>query len=85
MTVWLMNGVSFVAPGLISNNTVSDTNWKIRVVLDVDGDGKVDFIWHHQISGLLAVWFMDGVTFLSGRLLYPSRVADTGWQIVAAR
>jgi hypothetical protein len=28
---------------------------------------------------------MDGTTFLSGRLLYPSRVADTGWQIVAAR
>jgi glucose/arabinose dehydrogenase len=85
MAVWLMNGVTFVAPGVISNNTVSDTNWKIKAVVDVDGDGNVDFIWHHQVSGLLAVWFMDGTTFLSGRLLYPSRVADVGWQVVAAR
>jgi phosphatidylserine/phosphatidylglycerophosphate/cardiolipin synthase-like enzyme len=85
MAVWLMNGVTFVAPGVISNNTVTDTAWKIEAALDVNGDGKADLIWQHQTSGMLAVWFMDRLRFLSSRLLTPSHVADTGWQIVAAR
>jgi hypothetical protein len=85
MTVWLMNGASFVSAGLFSNNTVADTAWKIKAALDVNGDAKADLIWQHQTSGLLAVWFMDRLRFVSGRQLTPAQVTDTGWQIVAAR
>jgi glucose/arabinose dehydrogenase len=85
MTVWLMNGTTFVGQGLISPNIVPDTNWEIKVVLDVDGNGTPDFIWHHQTTGSLVVWFMNGTTLLSTRSLTPPRVPDIGWQIVAPR
>jgi subtilisin family serine protease len=85
MTAWLMNGTTFVGQGLISPNTVSDTNWKIKVVLDVDGNGTPDFIWHHQTTGSLVVWFMNGTTLLSTRSLTPPLVPDIGWQIAGPR
>jgi hypothetical protein len=85
MTTWLMNGTAFAQAGLISPNTVSDTNWKIKAAVDVDGNGSPDFLWHHQISGALVVWFMDGTTYLSGQTLTPAAVSDVGWQIAAPR
>jgi hypothetical protein len=85
ITVWLMDGAAFVAPGLLSVNTVADTNWKIRIVVDVDGNARPDFIWHHQTTGQLVVWFMNGTTFLFGYGLTPGTVSDTGWQLVAPR
>lgn len=85
ITVWLMDGASYIGTGLLSTNTVSDLNWKIEAVVDIDGDGHADLLFRHQVSGLLAVWFMNGTTYVSGRLLTPSRVPDTGWHIVAVR
>ena len=32
---------------------------------DFNGDGKADILWRHT-SGSVAVWLMDGATFLSG-------------------
>jgi hypothetical protein len=85
MVIWMMDGTSFSHAGLISVNTVADTNWKIKAVVDTEGNGSPDFIWHHQVSGALVVWLMDGATYMSGQPLNPGRVGDVGWQIVAGR
>jgi hypothetical protein len=71
---------------LFSPGQVSDTNWKIRAVTDLNGDGKLDLVWQNQTAGFLAVWFMNGTTRIGdGVFLSPSSVADTGWQIVGPR
>lgn len=81
-TVWIMNGGSFVRAGLLSNNSVSDTGWAIRVVADIDNDGHVDFVWQHETAGLVVVWLMNGLTLVRGVDL--AQVSDTSWRIVAA-
>jgi hypothetical protein len=84
MTVWLMNGTTFIGPGLLNQNTVSDTNWEIRSIADLNADGWPDLVWQHRTEGLIAVWYMNGLNLQSSRLLTPSRVADTNWKIVGA-
>lgn len=82
-TVWLMNGTTFIAAGILSNNRVADTNWRLSTVTDVDRNGTPDFVWRHT-SGLIAISFMEGLTFIGERLLNPDRV-NAGWEIVGAR
>ena len=52
--------------------TVGDTQWKIRGVVDLDGNGNPDILWHHQETGDIYVWYMEGLpifmTSLSARL-----------------
>ena len=84
MTVWLMNGPVLVAAGLLSTDTVADTNWKIRAVVDINGDGFADFVWHHQTTGLVVAWLMRGTAFEAGAVLGPG-VVSPRWQIVGGR
>jgi hypothetical protein len=44
-----------------------------------------DLIWQHTTDGRVAVWFMDGLTLVDGRLLTPPQVPDTNWHIVGPR
>lgn len=84
ITSWLMNDTTFDRAGLISPAAVTDTGWKIRAVYDVDGDSLPDFLWHHQGTGALAVWYMNGTTLVSGSALNPDAVSPA-WQIVGGR
>ena len=83
-TVWLMHGTSFVRAGILSHNTVSDKNWALRIVADMNNDGHSDLVWQHETAGWVAVWFMNGLNLVQDRLFSPGRVADTNWRIVAA-
>ena len=83
MTVWLMNGTAFMAAGLLSDNTVSDLRWAIRAIADMDGDGKPDIVWQHEVDGWISVWLMDGLRLKEGRALSPNRVA-VEWRIAGA-
>jgi hypothetical protein len=44
-------------------------------------DGQPDLLWHHQTTGHLYVWLMDGLSVASGTYLSPDRFSDTRWQI----
>ncbi len=85
ISIWLMNGTTLIDGVYASPNQVADTNWKIRAIGDVNGDGKPDFIWQHAASGKLAAWLMNGVTLMSGMALAPDTVADTNWKIVGPK
>ena len=52
--------------------------------VDVNDDGRLDLLWHHQIDGRVAAWRMNGVRMADGTLLTPGAVPDTSWIPVAA-
>jgi hypothetical protein len=83
-TVWLMNGNSFIGPGLLSHNTVGDKNWALRLAADMNADGHPDLVWQHETEGYISVWLMNGLNLVEARLLNPGQVPDTDWRIMAA-
>ena len=85
LCVWLMNGSTLLEGVWLNPNQVADTNWKIRAVSDVNGDGHPDLIWQHVTTGAIAAWMMSGTTQISGTLLTPPAVADHDWRIVGPK
>jgi hypothetical protein len=84
MAVWYMTGSTYLGPGLLSNNTVSDLNWQIRAVADFNGDSSPDLLWQHDLTGMLVVWVLDGMRLVEARVLSPSTVSDTNWKVEGA-
>jgi N-acetylneuraminic acid mutarotase len=79
--VWLLDGTVTIAGTYLTPSRFADTDWQIRGVADLNGDGKADLLWHNQATGELYVWFMNGTVVTGGSYLTPSRFADTQWQI----
>ena len=77
--VWFMDGVTQSAATYFTPPSVNPV-WQIRGLVDLNGDGKLDLLWHNQSTGQLYVWFMDGVTQSSASFLTPSSVNPV-WQI----
>ena len=48
-----------------------------------NGDVFPDLLWHHQVTGELYAWLLQGTVTTAGSYLTPSRFADTNWQIRA--
>ncbi|KJU86680.1 hypothetical protein MBAV_001125, partial [Candidatus Magnetobacterium bavaricum] len=59
--------------------TVADLNWKIKDVNDYNGDGKSDVLWQNTQTGLIYIWFMDGVNIKGSKQV--GLVPDADWQI----
>jgi len=61
---------------------VTDTQWEVAGVADVNRDGWLDIVWRHYGSGGLAAWFMRDVDVVQTVRLAPPSVADTEWRLV---
>jgi subtilisin family serine protease len=85
VAVWFMNNVWMTSGALTNPGQVSDLNWKIRAVGDLNGDGHPDLVWQNVADGRVSAWLMDGLNLLAGTLLTPSLVPDTNWHIVGPR
>ena len=70
---------------LFNPGQVSDTNWRIRGVADMDRDGQPDLIWQNQANGFISTWLMDGLNRREGTLFMPGQVTDTNWILVGPR
>jgi len=79
--VWYLDGLVTVRGAYMSPRSFSDTRWQIRGLADFNADGKPDVLWHHQVTGELYVWFLNGVGTVSGAYLTPRAFTDTRWQI----
>jgi hypothetical protein len=80
--VWMLDGLATTAGAYLDPSRFTDTRWQIRRVVDLNEDGNPDILWHHQGTGDLYAWLMDGTAAADGSYLVPSRFADTRWQIV---
>jgi hypothetical protein len=49
---------------------------------DFNEDGHADFLWWHDSSGEVAVWFLHGTEIVGGAQTDPPGVSDTNWKVV---
>lgn len=59
-----------------------DPVWEVAQVADWNADGKPDLLFRNTATGLVFVWYLDGVTL--GGSDYVVRI-DPGWEIVPRR
>jgi hypothetical protein len=76
---WSMNGTVVASGGYLNPAALTDTDWQVRGLADVSGDGKADAVWHNQRTGQVYVWVMNGGSVTSGFFL-PT--AGEPWRIV---
>jgi glucose/arabinose dehydrogenase len=82
-------GVSFVDAGSVVGflplrPAAVPTNLRLAGVADMNADGRPDLLWQERTTGVLAVWYMNGLAATNAVLLTPSQV-DSRWQIVLPR
>jgi VCBS repeat protein len=82
ISAWLMAGLQKYDAALLSIPQVSNLEWRVRAVADVNGDGRADIFWQHQTQGLVAVWLMNGFTVLDGSLVQAPVISDLNWRLV---
>ena len=82
MAAWLLRNNTVIGTQMFSIGRVTDPNWRLAGVGDVDGDLCADLVWQHS-SGDLAVWFLRGGTVLSTVMLPYNVGANSPWQIAA--
>jgi hypothetical protein len=79
--VWILNGLGVATGAYLAPRSMPDLQWQIRGTADFNRDGRTDLLWHHQGTGELYAWFLNGTATAWGSYLTPSRFADTRWQI----
>jgi subtilisin family serine protease len=85
LAVWYMgltNGSIALVSGQFMTPTVADTQWRVEAVADLNGDGKVDFLWRNYASGQIAYWYMNDRQLISSG--FAETVSDTAWRIEGA-
>lgn len=82
---WFMYDTLRQAAARLSPSELTDVNWRIVGVADLNADGNADLVWQHLPTGRIAVWFLDGMTLIAGRYLNPPTVSDPDWRIVGVR
>lgn len=85
LAVWLMNDSVVQTTPWLSPDVVSDVNYRIVGVVDMNADAEVDLVWQHVTTGELAVWYMDGITMTSTTPLTPQYLTDVNWKVVGVR
>jgi hypothetical protein len=84
LAVWRMNGTEYRA-GLSLSASPNDAAWQAVGISDVDGDGSVDVLFQHAVTGRLAAWFLSGETVRFGAVLNPQSPGDTAWRVIGPR
>ena len=80
--VWYMNGSTVMQTKAFSIAAVSDLNWKIDGVGDVNGDTKADLLWLNESTGEVGVWYLDGNVVTGYSFLSIPKVGDLSWAMV---
>ncbi|MDP9224862.1 MAG: fibronectin type III domain-containing protein [Actinomycetota bacterium] len=85
LAVWFLQGTNVVGTSLLSINRMTDTNWRIQAVGDVDGSGTPAIVWRHVTDGWVAKWTLRGSVVTATYFFNPNKVEDLNWKIVGSR
>src|SRR6266850_1646511 len=77
--VYFMDGTT-IKPTEGFIRTVSDQNWQVAGIGDLDGDGKDDILWRNAVTGENYLYPMDGLAIMPSEG-YLRTVADQSWQV----
>jgi trimeric autotransporter adhesin len=80
--LWFMNGSVLTSGTFLTPAALADVDWKMAGTGLFDGDVKPDIAWHHQVSGQVVLWYMNGSVLVSGTFTNPSSFPDTNWRLV---
>jgi len=83
LIVWFLRGGT-VREDRVMQPAHIDSNWHIVGAGDVNGDGRDDLFWQHQLDGRVAVWYMREHVQQSGDLLTPGQVPRE-WKLRAVK
>src|SRR5438034_591956 len=78
--IWQMNGLTVQNDAAF--RTLADTNWKVKAMTDLDGDGQGDSILRNSVTGENLAWFVNGASV--ARAIFLTTEADLNWEIVGA-
>ena len=81
--LWYMNGTELASGTFLTPASLPDVNWKVAGTGDFNRDGQTDILWHHQVSGQVVLWYMNGSVLTSGTFTDPPALPDTRWGIAA--
>jgi hypothetical protein len=84
MAVWYMTDTLVITTTVLPT-LVSDTQWRLAGVADLNRDGHADFVWQHLTGGRLAVWYMNGLNPVTYGSITPAVISDPNWRIVGVR
>lgn len=78
--IWLMNGNQIRRS--VDLPAITDQNWQIGKVADMNDDGFADLLWRNSVTGDNSIWLLNPAVnnFYSGFLAFP-RVSDLNWKI----
>ena len=85
LAAWLMNGTTIQSSVSLDVPLVSDTNWRVVGVADVNADDKPDLLWQEATTrthGGVIAWLMNGQSYTTNVDVTTSRVADPLWMVV---
>jgi ELWxxDGT repeat protein len=82
IALWYLDETILAGGGYTNPSGLADLSWHIAATGDYNADGMADLLWQNDVSGQIALWYMNGATLTSGTFTSPSAVADTGWRIV---
>lgn len=80
LAVWFLQYNAVVSTRYLSINRMSDPNWQIKGLGDVDGNKCADIIWQHT-DGSIAAWIMRDTTVTSTRFFSIPSVGASQWKI----
>jgi hypothetical protein len=80
LAAWFMNGTNFLSAGFLRNGQTPGSGWRAMTVHDFDHNGSADVLFQHD-DGRLAMWMMNGTTFLNAISLRNGKPVGPGWRI----
>lgn len=83
LAVWFLQGTNVVSTRFLSIPRMTDPQWHLAAVGDLDRDGKADLVWQ-STQGWLATWLLDGTTVKQTTFFSINRMLDSRWEIAAA-
>jgi hypothetical protein len=79
--IWLMNGPAYTYNDLVLP-AVTDTNWHIDAIGDMDRDGDPDLVWRNYATGAGTIWIMNGPVWSGTTVALPA--VSVQWRLEVA-